>query len=432
MRLTVLEPYADPLVTEHAHNIVLQTLADGGVLLFLALAAVAIAYVAVWHARRRDATDGQHLALCVLAGVAAGFMLDHLTAFNAVIGMSVVLAAIALPASRAKPQKTFAARWAALPVGALLLVATPSIIGNAIGRLQSENARHHFLAGEIALSRDSFESALSWAPTSAAYQMGAGLTYSLLGETQAAITHFRAAAKLSPGDPRAYGALGHLLEGRERLETLSRASVISHGNPEYAALLGKALEADGEIDAAERAYAIAAAIDPPRVRNLASFSRAVTLDDLFEQLPTALKAIAPQARITVEHVYREFDLMLDVRPPDQDPAWLAVWHARHSNRGEAIGSLEEARITAPYDPSTWAAYEAAGTLLCDPVIETKGQRVLALTREVGRVGAELWDPVHREQGLGDYQSAWPAILARPERSPLWVLESSLLDCATRP
>lgn len=432
-RLTVLEPFAVDVVTEHAHNFVLQTLADGGLVLLATSLALAATYSAAVFARRRKLIATQRLALCVVVGFAASALLDHLVAFNAIVAMAVFLAGFILARQESEPAESrphFSWPIAYACVTAVLLtVSAPSVIGNGLARLEAQAARSLALAGDAAGAAQGFDRALQWMPTNAAYHLGSGLAKFLLAEEEAATAHLQTAADLSPGDPRPHAMLAQLRSGDPRLRSLRRAAELSAGRAEYVAQYAVELERRREYGRAVEVLAVAAIMQPDSIGPIAGLPMGIETSELRRatSLPQT-RRYAASIRRDYALVDREFDLAIDALPPAAAPAWQAVWHIGRGNTEQAYAHLERARDLSPHDPSTWAAHEAVGQIACDTSLARWGSLMRLLLTERGRIGALNWDPLYREQGLGDYQWPWPSLLSASGPSPLWAVDNYAREC----
>lgn len=161
---------------------------------------------------------------------------------------------------------------------------------------------------------------------------------------------------------------------------------------------------------------------PPAVLDIAAVSRVASADSVRNALSGVLAELGMSARVSSQLVGDELTLVTSDAPSPESPAWQAVWLAQRGRWVEAHAALARAEQEARHARSTWAASIAVGELQCDDELRDRGARLLGLLRERFRAAGANWDPVYREQGLGDYQWAWDRIIKSHDPSPLWAIE----------
>jgi tetratricopeptide (TPR) repeat protein len=408
LRLENAPDYADRIGVYLAHDVLMQTVADGGLVLFAALGLVLGTYA--WMAVRRKAEfdPRQRITLAVLIGFCAASLLDDMSTFNAVTAMVVTLAAwVPGPRPPASPSR---GHWA-LPIAISLLavVSLPAIASIDVARINADEARRAALAGNWADAAEGFRAASAAHPVDAGYRLGLALALLHAGDRPGSIAAYRAAAGLARGDPRPFGALAALSpDGKERSRLLDLAARRTIRDPQYAYRLGRALMETGEIDRATEAFALAVAIDsrlfgalPPEVNRSAVAAAVKTLVGRFQD----------QADIIGPWVEDDVALALGHLSANAPAAWLAVAAAE----GRTIESAERlASSSLAEEPHSARPYQAAGyvaTIRCDAPRVTYLRALLDLIpveteSRPGRID-EAWDDAYREQGLGDYQPLEP-------------------------
>lgn len=419
LRLEHTPDYTDRSTVYLAHNVVVQTAADGGLLLLAALAIVVGTFgYAIWR-RRSNLDRFQRLTLAVLIGFTATSLLDDMSLFNAVTAMVVTLAAWAVGPARATSRRTDP--LLPIAVGLLAVVTLPAVMGVGLARAEAANARRAAVQGNWSTAAAGFEAAGEQHAVDGGYRLGLGLALAQLGDEAGARAAYREAMELAAGDPRPYGALAALSENAdERARLLDLAARRTIHDPQYAYRLGiTLLELDRQHDAVH-AMALAVAIEP---RLFGVLPSGVDRSAVADALPALLAQFQPQADIIGPAAAQDVDLARSKLSTDAPPAWRAVAARRAGDTGVTEELAHRAIELGPYDPR---AYQAAAYSACDP--ESR-ERALMLAARLGGDARppsevrEAWDDAYREQGLGDYQppqalqlpelAAWPIPLVGP-------------------
>lgn len=411
LRLESAPDYADRVSVYLAHDVLMQTLADGGLLLLAALGVVLAMYAwTVW--RHRATLDRrQRIGLAVLIGFGAASLLDDMSTFNAVTALVVTIGAWVLGPGSSAPRGR---RGWALPMAIALLAAAslPAVVSIDVARTNAAAARHAAFAGNWRVAADRFRTAIGAHPVDAGYQLGLGLALAHVGDRGAAVTAYGAAQKLASGDPRPYGAIASLtLDARERARLLDLAARRIIRDPQYAFRLGGAMMELGDIDRATDAYALAVAIDS---RLFGALPTGIDKSAVAAAVKTTVGGFRDQADIIGPWVGNDVALALGRLTPDAPPAWRAVNAAQDGRLGEADRFVSTALADEPHAAIPYQAAEYVAAMRCDSARLTRLQMLYDLvltvpTTQPGRV-AERWDDAYREQGLGDYQPLEPGTM----------------------
>ena len=162
----------------HAHNLVLQVLADGGVLLLAAIAALSVVYVR--HVARGTVpmTPAHRAGIGSLAGFAAILMMDELTQLPALTALAIGSAAFIAHDRSFRAASMRAPILRAIPaLGCLLLVlvALPAVLNAHQARVAAAVGRERAVAGDWeGAERDFTAAATAW-PMRASYELALGL-----------------------------------------------------------------------------------------------------------------------------------------------------------------------------------------------------------------------------------------------------------------
>jgi tetratricopeptide (TPR) repeat protein len=411
LRLENALDYGDRGTVYLAHDVLMQTLADGGLLLLAALGIVLATYAWTILQQRATLDRRQRIGLAVLIGFGAASLLDDMSTFNAVTAIVVTLAAWVLGRQSSAPGGR--QRWV-LPVAVALLAAAslPAVASIDVARSNAAAARQAALAGNWRAAADRFRTAIAAHPVDAGYQLGLGFALAHVDLRGAAVTAFDAAQKLASGDPRPYGALATLTpDARERAQLLDLAARRTIRDPQYAYRLGGALMEIGDLDRATDAYALAVAIDS---RLFGALPTGVDKSAVAAAVKTTVRGFRDQADIIGPWVEHDVALALGRLTPDAPPAWRAVAAAQDGRLDEADQFVSAALAEEPHAaiPYQAAAYVAAAR--CDSARLTRLRTLYDLvltvpTTQPGRV-VERWDDAYREQGLGDYQPLEPGTM----------------------
>jgi hypothetical protein len=400
LRLELQDPYAFPVVTEHTHNIALQTLADGGLILLVGFGTVVGAYVlAAWRSWS-SASAAHRTGYAVLLGFAAALQLDYVGAFNSLFALAVAIAAWSLPTAATATRTPRHMRLGVAALTSAILLSTVVPVATISGaRLAAAKGREAYREQRFGEALAHFVNASALYPESAAYAMGRGASLLALGEADAAHSAFLTAAQLSRGDPRAWAlAASTSTERSAAMEYLHHASVHANGSALYPYLLSKAMGDDASDPIRTEQQTIAVAWRPSLLFALTSDEGAKVINEL----PAVVDRFGGRARIDISRLAADIALAHDRLPPVDFPAWRAVAYARQHDRERAVMELDRSEREHRHARSTWVAYVAAGRLLCDDELVRRGHTMLALLTERRRIAVVDWDPIYREDGLGDY------------------------------
>lgn len=397
----------------HAHNVVLQTLADGGLLLFFALAAVC--FLVVRHVMRgraplrpvEVATIG---SLCAFAVV---LMLDELTQLPALTALALGSAAFLARDMGPWPAVTRAPVLRAAPaIGCLLLaaIALPASLSAQAARIAAVDGDERAKAGDWEGAERAFELAAQAWPEHASYELALGLAAAHLGDEEGARTHYERAHVLSPGDPRALGALGVLgATSDARADALGRASRLGAMDAQYGYRLVLELVENGDREAATAELGRAALIDPQLLVALDIPALGLDVGEVVEALRFALEREGPLAGIDPDGVEAAIDLALG-RTPAQDPTSAALALARSGDVAGARARVDEVLRDDPHDHAARIAARELSGVACEATEEARHDRLLGLLPGgyaslylAAPSVSESRDHVYREMGLGDYQ-----------------------------
>jgi Flp pilus assembly protein TadD len=415
VRLEHVPDYVERIGVVLAHNVAVQTVADGGLVLAIGFGLVVATWATVTWQRRRQMTTHQRLAAVVVVGMAGASLLDDFSSLTAISALVVTLAAWSVPAPPASLAVSPRRRWA-LPVlaFAIALVAAWPIVAVESSRLAADRARVAALESRWADAVQAFEEAVGVYATNPANHLGLGLSRAELGDVEGARDAYQEARRLSPGDPRSPGALASLSQSAdERIALLDGASRRSN-EPQYTYRLALELERGGRAAEAAAAYALAVALQPGLYAQLAAGGDGLTRMAVREELMAAVETIGLREGLRVP--FWDVGLADGDLPADAPPAWQAVADAVAGNLDAARAELASARAASPYDRRTHLAAAAVAALACDQA-DFDAAMHLAGDPRPPRDGLVLGrDPAYRELGLGDYQ---PSGTDRPPVAAIW-------------
>lgn len=424
VRLSHADDYASRVSAILAHNVPLQTLADGGLLLALGIGLVVGAFfVFAWKVRRARSLPARW-ALAALLGLAVASLLDDHSSLHAVTAMAVILASWVVADSPDHEALAHRLPGWLLPAGAAiaLLVALPFVVRVDQARIEADFGRTAALSGQPSTAAGHFEVAAGLHPENALYRLEAGMTRALAGDTKEAIVHYRRAAELSPGDPRPLGALADLASSStERVKLLDQAARLTGTDPRYTYRLGLEMLGRGDKDA-EAALARAVVIQPTILGSLGGRLEDDMMRALVKQSEETAMELASRLRIRTTDVGDDLALYVGDRP--SSAAHRAISALVNGQRDRARAHLAEARRNRPYEARTWEAAAYIARAECDATAYRRAA-VLRFWSPGGAGAAPSPDPIrlsfdlpYREVGLGSYQPgdvereplalSWPA------------------------
>ncbi len=424
VRREFVEPHAAAVLTDHLHSVPVQAAAEGGLLLLGALAIAVVAWaLSYWRARGAQSDRGRLLLSC-LAGVAVTFLADSFFDIPVVVALLVTLAAWSVTADRAASRaEGTPLRALRLGVAVLALLSVVPVVSADGARLFAASGRAEARAGDWAGALEGFESAVRWNPANPLYRMEAGEAAARLGRTDLARERFTEATTMAPGDGRAWGALaGVTSDSDRRVELLATAAERADGDPQFALRLALELESAGRLAEATRAYAEAVALQPDLMAILPEAgSDRVSRAAVAAQLPQTLAALSKAARIDVDAIRSDLELLNGELSPGAPAAWLAVDAARRGDFGAADAHLAAARAESPTDARTWqaAAYVAGERCSAEEAGRALRLESLLLGSHALQSDERLrrWERMYREPGPGDFQSQGLAPADEPWPSP---------------
>jgi O-antigen ligase/Tfp pilus assembly protein PilF len=439
LRLTHAPDYAYRVPVYHAHNVIVQTLSDGGVILIAGLAAVILVYaVFVW--RRRERLSRRSLiSVAVLVGFAAASMLDDFSTNPGLTALAITIAAWLmvdlepLEVTVRKPVAISRASMAIVLLAALVALPAVVVVDRARGAA-AEGARDAEAAdwpGAVA----GYRQATALHEQDGGYHLALGFSLSKAGDANAALKEYRTAARIAPGDARAWGALA-ALSGNDpngAIEFLDRAARLTVEDPQYSLRLANAEAKLGQVPAAVGSYARAATLNPNLLGALPQevhISRAAILDSF----SSVVDQLAGLERLDAASLRLDADLARGQLQADAPPAWQAIAAAQEGALARA-STLAAAAVS--HDPWRARSYLAAATVAwfqCDQAAFQHAMRLERMT--VDHFEAAAWgelrpnfDPTYREIGLGDYQpilsmnsaalQPWPFPLLSTQPSCSW-------------
>lgn len=427
-RLSYVPDFTDRVGASAAHNVPMQTLAEGGLVLAGALAFIVAAWVWQVVTARGSLGGAQRMALAVLTGFAAFSLLDDFSFLPSVTVIVIILAAWSLP-PRPRGLGTTPA-WRHLLIAAVLVlvavVTAPTVISLAVARVGLAEARGAAVNGDWGAALTGFRDAATAQPANALHWMSIGLAEHHLGRSEEAVAAFRAAQRANPGDPRPWGALAALAGEDDEIDLLREAARRSN-DPQYAYRLATALAAQGQDEEAAEYLAIASVIQP----------------QLYAAIPGPLRSsVRPELAPAIGRVGS-----VEGRDP-REVAWNAAldvdevglgtpvqWHIARlvdaRNAAAAADLLAGAEAQEPRSVRTWQAATALATLKCD---RSSVERAETNIDQLGGEAVDLAEHriverrpgVYREPDLGDYQPLDDPSLPSIPRWPFGLIE--VPDC----
>jgi tetratricopeptide (TPR) repeat protein/O-antigen ligase len=411
LRLEHIPAYHVPVPAMLAHNVAIQTLADGGLLLLAGFALAAGWTLSVMWQRRHELSERDRRTVAVLVGFAVASLLDDHSSLPAITAMVVTLVAwvTTSPADDPRP----AGRWhrAAMyaVVGLIAIVALPAVARVDLGRLDAAAGRAAITLGDVRGGGAAFSSAADWYPANAQYHLSLGLALAMDGRDDDARASYQRAADLAPGDARAWGGLAELAaDESERRALLSIAAARPTSDPQFAYRLGAALEAEDRLVEAQQAYAHAVARLPSLILTLQPGTAPTSRSGVAEAALRTVQELGADARLSADQT--AWDLALaGVETQARLPlAWQAVVAIQQDKLEAADAALRQAIANDRWAPQTWRVARALAEVSCDSRSLNEAVELLGLlpggrTAPDPHVVQRAPDLPYREEGLGDYQ-----------------------------
>ncbi len=220
---------------EDAHNLYVQTLAEGGLVGFVLLVSfLFMPLIAAVRARRHPLVApafGAYVAFLAHAAVDWDWQMPAVTL------LALFSAAALIAAARGRNQRSVASRRAArIAVGAgAAAVALVALVG-LVGNIALAQAQRGLLNRSGAKAVSQAERAHRWAPWSAVALRELGESRVLIGERSSGLASLHAAAAKDPGDWQTWLDIAVITSGAERRAALARARALNPYSPEIAAV----------------------------------------------------------------------------------------------------------------------------------------------------------------------------------------------------
>ena len=407
LRLSHADDYATRVPAILAHDVPLQTLADGGALLAAAALLVVGGVASMAWRLRRSISDPGRWAIGALVGLAATSLLDDHSSLPAVTAMAVTLAAwVVAEAPADRPSRV--PGWLLPSVAAvLLLFAVPFVARIDLARAEAELGRVSAVDGDLETARFRFAAAAQHHPENALYRLEGGMTMALADDSTGATEQFWAAARLSAGDPRPLGALADLASTPvERIDLLDRAARLTGDDPQYTYRLGLEQLAQ-DLAGWETSLARAVTIDSTVLARLEQEIGADATGEVISHVPEIGSELGMRLRLDVAFLNDDLALYAGAEPASS--AHQAVAAQRDGQVDAAHELLDEAAADLPYAAWTWDAAAYVARQACDAAAYRRAA-VLRFwspggarsTPTIGPLRTSL-DLAYREVGLGAYQ-----------------------------
>jgi tetratricopeptide (TPR) repeat protein len=415
VRLEHVPDYVERIGVVLAHNAVIQTLSDGGVLLIGGLALIVATWAGMAWGRRDAMTGQQRLAAAAVVGFGAASLLDDFSSLPAIVALVITLAAWSVPAASGSETAGVGRRWGLVAVAiGIGLVSLWPMVAVESSRLAADRARAAALAGSWDEAARDYQAAADAYPTNPANHLGLGLSRAELGDAQAARAAYETAQALSPGDPRSYGALAELSADTDERIALLDAAARRSNEAQYAYRLALELDRAGRGSEAAEAYALAVALRPGLYALLPAAGDGLTRPSVRSDLASAVALIGLRSGLRTplwDAGLADGDL-----PADAPLAWQAVASAASGDIDAANARAADAVTQSPQDPRSHLAVAAVAAYSCDRASYDDAMRLAGNPRpDFGGLGLQR-DPAYRELGIGDYQ---PSGTDRPPAAQVW-------------
>ena len=423
VRLEVPPFEANQLAVRLVHNIPLQTLVDGGLVLATGvLAATGLWAREVWR-RRAGWSAADRTGVASAVGFVAAGLLDDFSYLPAIIAIILTMAAFLAPA-RVDDEPAGRRYLTIAGLGFAALVALPSVIAVDVARSTAQSARAAMVEANYSEAAADFATATRWHPTNGGYWLGFGMARAYAGDIEGSSIAYRRATEVAPGDPRGYAALAGLDASDGPADLLQLAADRTLGDPEYSVRLGVVLATNGRPDAAVLAWGRAVALRP-EVLGALPYSEVGTSEG--NVAAAAIRQIGVDRRpsLAADRVALwEIGLALDELSPDAGLAWLAVDAARQGDLASATQLAKAGVDEAPWAARGYQAQAAVAAFACDPDAEREALELEKATADAyGTPSAEPQvrrEFVYREASLGPSQPPGARIHLDVDRWP-WSL-----------
>jgi hypothetical protein len=217
---------------EDAHNLYVQTLAEGGVIgLALLAALLVIPLLAAVRARKHPLVApvfGAYVAFLVHAAVDWDWQMPAVTLLALFCGATLVAAA------RGKGSQAAFGRRSRVAIGAVATIAAAVAFVGLIGNLALAHAETGILNGYGRKAVADARRAHRWAPWSGQALRDLGESEVLAGQKQAGLAALRESVAKDPGDWRAWYDIAVVTSGVPHRVALARARALNPDGPELA------------------------------------------------------------------------------------------------------------------------------------------------------------------------------------------------------
>jgi O-Antigen ligase len=220
---------------EDAHNLYVQTLAEGGLVGFVLLVSfLVVPLIAAIRARKHPLVApafGAYVAFLAHAAVDWDWQMPAVTL------LALFSAAALIAAARGRePRGVVTGRAVRLAVGAGAAAAALVAFAGLVGNIALAQAQRGLLNRSGAKVVSEAERAHRWAPWSAVALRELGESRVLIGERRSGLASLYAAAAKDPGDWQTWLDIAVVTSGAERRTAMARARALNSYSPEIAAV----------------------------------------------------------------------------------------------------------------------------------------------------------------------------------------------------